>query len=159
MSRLSNIPKDIKLLKIINLALHEFGNEFSVTSSKYFAIKTFFKGLNASAQFTNLLQPHNEKYLKVDELLLILDNLGTHKKIILDELCSRYGYICSSSAPDTNTDNNFEKLFLDVANVNGKISAKYLEAIKDGNIDNEEKKQLDNLLYQFRALVRGYESN
>jgi hypothetical protein len=156
MSRLTNIQKDEQLLKVIKLAIHEFKQEHNVTDL-YFANKLHFKGDTAVQQFGNFLQQFNKKYLKADELLILIDCLGTHKKIILDYLCSRSDYICSTSAQSQKED-DIQNIFMDIADITGDISKAVKEAKKDGKIDSSEKKIIDSYLYELRSKIKGYEN-
>ncbi|RLA83630.1 MAG: hypothetical protein DRG78_03850 [Epsilonproteobacteria bacterium] len=150
-----SLIKNEDLLKAINLALFEFSNEFNVTSSKHFSNKLGFKN---SSQFTNMFQLHNEKYIKVDELLKLMDNLGAHNKIILDFLCSRYDYTCSISANESCTNETLKDLLLSISGDNGSLINRFKTAISDNNIDDEEKQQLLNESNQIRSLLVEFEN-
>jgi len=154
MARTFPLTKNQDFLKSFNFALHQYKIEFNVIPNQLLAEKLGFK---SSPQFSNLLQPYNDKYIKVDELFLCMDNLGSHTKPILDFICNKYGFVCTPSANKEKSNDNFQDIFLDIANINGEIAKTYLEAMQDGTLDEDERKQLDKLLYQFRALVRGYE--
>jgi hypothetical protein len=154
MARSFQLIKNQDFLKSFKFSLLEYQNEFNVISNQHFSNKLGFKN---HSQFTNLTNEFSDKYIKVDELFLIMDNLGNHTKPILDYMCNRYGFLCTPSAPAEKTNDNFQDIFLDIANIQGDLAKTYLEAMQDGNLDDEEYKQIDKLLYQFRALVKGYE--
>jgi len=154
MARIFPLIKNQDFLKSFKFSLLEYQNEFNVVSNQHFSNKLGFKN---PSQFTNLTNEYSEKYIKVDELFLIMDNLGTHTKPILDFMCNRYGFVCTPSAIAENKNDNFQDIFFDIANINGDLAKAYFEAMKDGVLDEEEHKKIDNLLYQFRALVKGYE--
>lgn len=79
MARAFPLNKNQDFLKTLRFSLLQFENEFNITANQHIANKLGFK---TSAQFTNLLQPFNEKYMKVDELFIILDNIDGHSKLI-----------------------------------------------------------------------------
>jgi len=111
MARAFPLNKNQDFLKTLKFSLLQFENEFNITANQHISSKLGFK---TSSQFTNLLQPYNEKYMKVDELFLTMDNLGDHNKHILDYLCNRYGYVCSLSATKEISNDNFQDIFLDI---------------------------------------------
>lgn len=158
-SRLSKIPKDQGLLSSIKLATLEFKTEHN-TTDLYLANKLHFKGNNANSQYTNLLQPFNEKYIKVDELFLLLDNLGTHKKIIIDYICNKYDYTCSIKANNTNCSNdNIKDLLLSIGGSNGHLFNSFLDYSKDKILDKKETNNLIKTSYQTRALLNQFEND
>jgi hypothetical protein len=160
MSRLKNILKNLDLLKKIKLAMLEFGNEFNVTPNQYFADKLHFKNLSASVQFSNLFQPHNEKYLKLDEFLIILDNLSSHRKIILDYLCNKYDYVCTPKAYNqTLNTENIRDLLLNISSKQGYLFQNYLNYASDNMLDSQEIEILLQNSYQARATITEFENN
>ncbi len=160
MSRLSKIPKNQELLSVIKLSILEFNNEHR-TTNLHFASKLHFVSANASIQFNNLLQTFNEKYIKVDELLILCDNLGTHSKPILDFICNRYGYVCSLRATnETNTkDENIKDLLLAIGGSNGSLFSDYLCFNSDCKLDEKEIKSLIDTAYRTRALINQFEQD
>ncbi len=160
MSRLSKIPKNQDLISVIKLSILEFNNEHN-TTNLHFASKLHFTSSYASIQFNNLLQPFNEKYLKLDELLLLCDNLGTHSKHILDFLCDRYGYVCSLKASnETDTKNeNIKDLLLAIGGSNGSLFSDYLCFNSDYKLDKKEIRSLLGTAYRTRALINQFETD
>ncbi len=160
--RLSNIPKNTNFLSTIKLALLEFGKSFNITYSEYFANKLFFTGKNAKVQFLNMFQSNNDKYLKLDEFLIILDTLeNTQQKIILDDLCQRYDFICSSKATNnkqTINNENIKDILLKISGTNGKLFTDFLDFNTDKNLDNKELKSLIDSSYQARVRLLEFET-
>ncbi|BFU77168.1 hypothetical protein ALC152_03830 [Arcobacter sp. 15-2] len=155
MARAFQLIKNQDFIKTLKFSLLQFENEFNITANQHIANKLGFK---TSAQFTNLLQPFNEKYMKVDELFLILDNLDTHSKHILDYICHRYGFVCSSKATaENNTIDNTKDLLLSIGGSNGSLFNDFLLSIQDKHLDLEEIENLEKKAYQTRALLNQFE--
>jgi len=160
MSRLSNIPKNQDFLKALKLATHEFKQEHNVTDL-YFADKLHFKSKNSQIQYNNLLQLFNEKYIKVDELIILLDNLGSHNKIILDHLCNKYGYVCSLKATNetiTKSENIKDQLIA-IGGSNGTLFSNFIDYNSDNKLDKTEIKDLMATAYRTRALINQFEDD
>ena len=159
MSRLKKIPKNQDLISSIKLATFEFKNEHNV-SDLYFANKLHFQGANAVSQYTNLLQSFNDKYIKVDELLLLLDTLGSHSKIVIDFLSNKYGFVCSQKATNDKQDTKYENikdLLLNISASHGNVVNEFITANVDLIIDKEECDSLLEKSYQVRALLNQFE--
>jgi hypothetical protein len=157
MTRFVNIPRHDDFYKSLKQTLNNYAIEIGVTTYIYFADILHIKGNNKQSSFSALVNHGSGKYLKVDELIHLLDNCPGHQKPTLDFLCHRYGFTCSHNADKVNCNEDFQDLFVKVANINGTLAKEYLQALEDGNIDEDEKKQLDLIMYQFRALIRSYE--
>jgi len=155
MARAFPLQKSQDFIKTLKFSLLQFENEFNITANQHIANKLGFK---TSAQFTNLLQPFNEKYMKVDELFLVLDNLDTHSKHILDYICHRYGFVCSPKATiEKNTIDNTKDLLLSIGGSNGSLFNDFLLSIQDKHLDLEEIENLEKKAYQTRALLAQFE--
>lgn len=157
MRRNDKILKNQDFISTLKFALNEFGNEYNVTANTHFANKLHF---STPSQFINTLLPYENKYLRVDELLIILDNLGQHSKHILDFLCNRYGYVCSNKASTLELSNDSIKdLLLQVGANNGLLFSNYLESIQDEELDKSEIKKLKSKAYNLRALLNQFEND
>jgi len=158
MSRLSNIPKNLEFLKALKLSTHEFKQEHNVTDL-YFANKLHFKSKNAQIQYNKLLQPFNDKYIKVDELLLLLESLGSHNKIILDFLCDRFGYVCSTKAKDETIIEieSIKDQLLKIGGSNGTLFSNFINYNSDNKLDIDEIDDLLNISYRTRAMINQFE--
>ena len=155
MARAFPLNKNQDFLKTLKFSLLQFENEFNITANQHISSKLGFK---TSSQFTNLLQPYNEKYMKVDELFLTMDNLGNHNKHILDYFCNRYDYVCSPKAKQLNsTIDNTKDLLLSIGGANGSLFNDFLDSIKDENLDLKEIENLEKKAYQTRALLTQFE--
>ena len=124
--------------------------------------KTYFhQFLSCSEkQAPKFLNPNDElKQLKVIDLLSILDNLDSkHRKIILDNLCQRYDFVCLDSAAAENNNKSLEHILLEITSTNGDLSKEFINAINDNNISNDELEKLNFIAYHFRSLLRTFEN-
>ena len=147
--------KNQDFIKAFKFSLLEYQNEFNVISNQHFSYKLGFK---TSSQFTNLLQPFNEKFLKVDELFICMDNLGTHTKPILDFICNKYDHVCTPKATkENNSIDNTKDLLLMIGGANGNLFNEFLHSMQDKKLDLEEIENLLKKSYQTRALLTQFE--
>ena len=155
MARAFQLIKNQDFIKTIKFSLHQYQNEFNITANQHISNKLGFK---TPSQFINLLQPYNEKYMKVDELFLVLDNLDIHTKPVLDYICNKYDYVCIPKATaESNTIDNTKDLLLMIGGANGNLFNEFLESIQDKILDFEEIESLEKKAYQTRALLNQFE--
>lgn len=157
MSRINYIPEYENFFKTVKFSINKYGKNNSITAFSHFAdLLNFPQNNNSSSNFGKLLSPGTDKDLKVRELLLVLEELDHEKKYILDSMCKMFDYICIP-AVDKKPIVSFEKFFIDVSLISGKIAEKFQEFNKDNTIDNFESQELNSLMYDFRVLIRSYE--
>jgi len=148
MARLFPLQKDQNFLKSFNFALHQYQLEFNVTANQHLANALGFK---SPSQFINLLQPYNEKYIKVDELFLCMDNLGKHTKPILDFICNKYDYVCTPKAViDNCTLDDVRDSMINIGAINGAVFSSFLDGTSDNNYDSNEIQKTLDLIYKER---------
>lgn len=149
MARAFQLQKNQDLLKAFNFALHQYKLEFNVTPNQHFASVLGFK---TSSQFINLLQPYNEKFIKVDELFLCMDNLGNHTKPILDFICDKYGYVCTPKADSANCSlDNVKDSLLSISATNGAVVNSFISGNEDNHYDEDEINDTLNLIQKERS--------
>jgi hypothetical protein len=144
MSRLQNLQKNQDFIKTLQFAFHEFETAHNVTASQYFSNKLNYKTPN---QFLNNFQPFNETYLKVDELFIILDNLGANRSYILDFICNKYKF---TAVPQLDLDLGIvalENSILQLPINQGNLFNSYFTSISDKKIDTAEYKKMKDILY------------
>ncbi|RXK01500.1 hypothetical protein CRV02_08300 [Arcobacter sp. CECT 8989] len=141
--------------KIIDFAVEKFCNSIGFN-------KNFFSQFlpYSESQFPKYIN-HNDdtKNLKSHDLIHILDNLDKpHQKLILDYLAQRYEatFIFNDSLDDNNQ--SLEHILLSITATDGELSKQFLNAIEDNNIDDNEIKQLKEIAYKLRSLLRVFES-
>lgn len=156
MTRFIHIPEHEDFFKSLKLTLNNYAISIGSSTNQHFADVLHIKGDNKSSAFSNLINAGTGKDLKCREWLTLLDNCPEYQKANLDYICNRYGFICSESSK-TQSNENFEELFLKIADINGDLAKEYLQAKEDGVIDKQEQKNIDDLMYQFRALIKSYE--
>ena len=151
--------KNAENSKLLNLI------DYSITS--FCSFLGFNKGFFSKflpyteSQFPKYMNPtdltHN---LKITDLEIILNNLDSfHSKMILDYLCQLKGFVC---VPDsTQSDNKYfslENLLLHITATNGTLASSFLEALQDGNINQDEKEQLKTIAYSLREFLITFEN-
>lgn len=160
MSRLSTILKDSPLYKAIAKSFFNQDKTFGLSKGTTRAEITEALGHKTVKEFNNFLSdsPTSTKYLRVEELFIIIENLETSsQKIILDYICSKFGFICLDSASADDTNNSLETILLQLSSTNGELSKEFLESVKDGSINDYEREKLNSIAYMFRSLLRTFE--
>lgn len=143
MSRLTNIPKNEDFIKTLKFSLKQFSDEYNVSAYSYFANKLHFKGDNARHQLSNLFTPANDRYLKVDELFILLNHLDEYKKPIIDFICNKYGYVCiTKKICDFPGIEKLKDIVLEINSQTGLLTHYFNEAMKDNEIDSIERDDL-----------------
>lgn len=155
MSRLDQLLKDEDFLNVLDLAFDKFEEKNpKVDANKFFANLLNYKTVN---EFLNHFQPHSNRYLKVDELIIILANLGESKKYVLDWLCVQYGFLCIPQIKSDQKQENFQEIFMEISYISGELAKYYQEYNKDNKLDSDEKEELNKLLYNFRTIIASYQ--
>lgn len=142
MARLENIQKDINLLNKIKEAINTFSFRKNIQGYKHFAEKLFFTSINKDKQFSNLLNSSNEKYLKLDEFLLLLNSLEEEKEIILEHLVNRYDYTLVKRNHTILNIDDLKDVLLQLTSQNGQLITAFYEATKDNYLSIKEKEEL-----------------
>lgn len=141
--------------KIIDFAVEKFCNSLGFN-------KNFFSQFlpYSESQFPKYIN-HNDdtKNLKSHDLIHILDNLDKpHQKLILDYLAQRYEATFIFNDSTNNTEKSLEHILLNITATDGELSHKFLNAIQDNNIDETETKELNQIAYKLRSLLRVFEA-
>lgn len=160
MSRLSTIVKDSTLYKKLTLAFFKHDRTFALDKGTTRKDITDALGHNSVKEFNNFLSdaPSSTKYLRVEELFIILENLETSsQKIILDYINTKFGFVCSEAAKPIEDNSSLETLLLKITSTNGEFTKEFLKAVEDGEIDEYENKKLNDIAYVFRSLIRTFE--
>jgi len=141
------LPKHPFFYKLIAKAIDAFSENHNITGRSHFAYLLGFRGENAHVQLSSHLNytsyvPSHPKPLTVDHLLVLLDELGEDRSIIIDGLLKQYDLIAvhkkqaQAKASDIN-------LLVDVANMeNSDVFRVVKESIADGIITQEEKEKI-----------------
>ncbi len=161
MTRINNIPRNDDFYKALKLMLNKFATEHGVTTSNYFADVLHISGNNKDNTFLNLLNVGTGKYLKLDEFLVLLDNGGSHKKIVLDYLCQKHNLVCSHTAitPKSKNQESIKDLLLTIGGSAGNIFNTFVEYNQDNKLTKSELQELIKISYNARALLNEFENN
>jgi hypothetical protein len=161
MTRFINIPEYEDFFKSLKLALHNFATAHNVNTNRYFADVLFIGGNNKETTFNNLLSMNTGKDLKARELFLLLDSIGTDRKIFLDFLAKRYDLVCSNTATTQKSKNeeNIKDLLLLIGGSAGNIFNSFIAYNEDNKLTGAELKELIKISYQSRALLNEFENN
>lgn len=143
------------MTKIIDFTISKFCDSMGFNKSFFFQFLPY-----SEKQLPKYLNSNDDtKSLKIDDLLLILDNLDKpHQKLILDYLAQRYqGTFLFNDSLNENSQ-SLEHILLSITATDGELSKQFLNAIEDNNIDDNEKTQLNEIAYRLRSLLRIFES-
>lgn len=159
-SRLDNLFDDESFLNILDTQMKLLASQKNVKTYPYFANKLGFNGVNAGQQLLNHFDTITPKYLKIIDFFLILDNLESHKKPVLDYICKKYNFVCSCPAQPTNKDyDNIKDLLIHLGGSNGNIYSKFHEYTKDNHLSNDEIDSLIDASYEARQELIQFENS
>jgi hypothetical protein len=148
------IAKTPWIYKAIDKAINAFGSRHNITARQHLAPLLGYAGDNGSIQLGTALNyiTYNAvtpKPLSVDQLDILLEELGDDRKIILDAIAKRCdGVFNFNVEPKTSSESLKDKL-LTIAAFAGSLSAKFLEHQNDdGVIDENEAEELKTITYE-----------
>lgn len=150
------IPQYEKFFNTLKLTLKDYGDNFNVSWSSYFANKLGFKSLNKESQFNQLLN-NSDKDLSVRELIYLLDILKEDSKPIFDYLAKECNLVCSNTAIRLNHFEELHENLMKFSIDNGLLNASYLKALQDRRFTLEELEELEELSYQARSRLNQFE--
>lgn len=151
------------IYKAIDKAINAFGYSHNITARQHFAPMLGYSGNNASIQLGTALNytTYNSttpKPLSIDQLAILLDELGPDGKIILDAIAKECGGVFNFSAPASGESESIKDSLLNIAAFAGSLSAKFLEfKNNDGMIDEDEADELERVAYETRQHLRAFE--
>lgn len=157
------LPKTPWIYKAIDKAINAFGHRHNITARQHFAHLLGYSGDNASIQLGTALNytTYNSttpKPLSIDQLAILLDELGPDGKIILDAIAKECGGLFNFSAPAIVQNESIKDELLTIASFAGNLSAKFLEfKNNDGMIDEDEADELERVAYETRQHLRAFE--
>ena len=147
--RLLTLPKDMNFIKALKTAMMTFGNEFCVTPSKYISDKLNLTSISHINGCTNQIE---SKFLKVDELIIIIQSLQSHSKPMLDYLANLAGYTVSLKAnPNDLSIENLKDNLLSLTGDTGLLISTFQTASSDNHIDEDEKLLIRKISNQLRS--------
>ena len=161
------IPKKQHIYATIAKAIDAFGDRNHINARAHLARPLGFRGDNAHIQLSNTLNsttynPTSPKRLSVDHLDVLLgevDDIAREK--ILSAIVEPYGFtLCKIGANEPKAFDLMEILttVIKLDKHHGNISAALGDAMEDMVIDEKESIHLKELIGEFRALLRGFET-
>lgn len=133
--------------KLINKAMDSFGEKHHLTARQYFAPLLGFNGDNASIMLASSLNyttynPALPKPLSVDQLKVLLDELGEDRNIIIDGILREYELI---AVPRVDAHSNITNInvLTDCANIKSADVFRVVKsALSDGITTSDEKRSI-----------------
>lgn len=158
------ISKTPWFYKAIDKSINAFGNRHNISSRRHFAPMLGYSGQNGDIQLGTALNyttyiPSAPKALSIDQLAILLDELGPDKKFILDAIAKECGGVFNFSAPAEVENESLKDELLTIASFAGSLAAKFLEfKNNDGLIDEDEAHELEHVAYETRQHLRAFEN-
>lgn len=154
-----DLLKDVTFIELINKIMNKQGDLKSINFFSYIAPKIGFDSKGYS-QVKNMLVPYENKFLKVDQLFIILDNLDHElQKELLDYIANKYDFTLSYSATASKSNDSITDLLLSFSVDNGDIVSSFLDFNSDGCVDENEKEKLKMKSYLFRSRLLQFENS
>lgn len=150
-----DIPKHDFLYEAIKEGIRSFKTRTGFNPIPHIADALDIRG-NAQPQLHRLFDLFSDRYLRADELLLIIQTLGEDASVILEAIALEYGYTLSKKELDSVENAPFENRLLSLNTFLGKLSEEYLASITDGEFSREEMKRQLRLLRLLRLNVDVY---
>ena len=155
--RLLTLPKDMNCIKAIKTAMMTFSDEYSVTSSKYLSDKI---NQSSISYLNSCLNQFESKFLKVDELIIIIQTLQSHSKPILDYLANLADYTVSKKADPNNISiENLKDNLISLSADNGLLLSTFQSASSDNLIDEDERQSIIRISNQLRSQLVAIENH
>lgn len=157
------ISKTPWFYKAIDKAINAFRNRHNISSRRHLAPMLGYSGQNGDIQLGTALNyttyiPSTPKPLSIDQLAILLDELGDDKKLILDAIAKECDGVFNFSAPAKVENESIKDELLTIASFAGSLSAKFLEfKNNDGMIDRDEADELERVAYETRQHLRAFE--
>lgn len=157
------IPKTPWLYKAIDKAINAFGSRHNITARQHIAPLIGLTGDNGSIQLGAKLNyttynPATPKSLTSDEFIIIMDTIGSDRKIVLDAIAKEYGGVFSLNVDAKTNSESLKDELLTIASFAGSLSAKFLEyKNNDGVIDQNESDDLERIAYETRQHLIAFE--
>lgn len=158
-----HIPKETPLYDTIKSSCTSFcaANQLG-GYAKHFAGVLCFDGPNAHIMASGILSPENYKPFRLDELMLIIRELGSFSQPILSYICGSVGFAAVPlHTSQTIADNNHLETdlplgSLDLTSKLGDFSTFLRSALSDQSLDDNEKKLLAKKLLELSSVASSY---
>lgn len=152
------------IYKAIDKAINAFGTRHNITARQHLAPMLGFSGQFPDVQLGTALNystynPIAPKPLSIDQLAMLLDELGPDSHIILNAIAKQCDgvFIPNDACMKTDSESIKDEL-LTIAGFAGSLSSKFLEyKNNDGVIDNTEADDLERIAIQARQHIIAFE--
>lgn len=158
-----SLSKNPIIYKALVEAIDSYGEKHHVTARQHLAPLLGYCGKNGSVQLGTALNsttynPATPKPISVDQLMVLLYELGSDSKIILDVLAKEVGGVFHFDASMKEGCESVKDELLYIGALSGELSSKFLEyKNNDGVIDKVEAKALKKIAYEARAQFHAFE--
>jgi hypothetical protein len=145
-----------KLLNLLNYTVTKFCDSLGFNRGYFNQFLPYSEN-----QLPKYFNPNDDnKSFKITDLEIILDNLDQpHQKLILDYLCQRYDFVCSSSAEtDIIENDNIKDMLIALSAKNGNLANCYINSIQDDILTDDEIDELLSLSYETRQKLINLEN-
>lgn len=159
-----SINKHPWLYKAIDSAINAFGRRNNITARQHIAPLIGLTGDNGSIQLGAKLNyttynPATPKSLTSDEFIIIMDTIGSDRKIVLDAIAKEYGGVFTFNVDQNSiSSESLKDKLLMISSISGALSSKFLEHQNDdGVIDEAEANDLERIAYEARQHLIAFE--
>ncbi len=151
---MSKILKDDKFLNILKLAFISFEKDNNLPRGEIRKEISKDLGFSTVAQFNKIFDIFEDRYLKLDELFIIINTLDIkQQKMILDYVNKKFNFICTYNANDNNSINNIDNSMFNINALIGSLNQEYLIAKEDNNLTEFEINELVDKSYLARQAL------
>lgn len=157
------IAKTPWFYKAIDKAINAFGSRHNITARQHLAPMLGYPGDNGSIQLGTALNyiTYNAvtpKPLSIDQLAILLEELGPDKKVILDAIAKACDGVFNFNVDCKTNSESLKDELLTIAAFAGNLSSKFLEyKLNDGVIDEDEANELECVAYETRQHLLAFE--
>lgn len=151
------------LYKAIDEAINAFGERHNITARQHFAPILGFRGENSSIMLGSALNystynPATPKAISIDQLVILLRELGNDNRIILDAIAREFDGVFTTDTEAAADHDSVRDELLQISGLAGALSNKFLEyKHNDGIIDEMEAGELESIAFETRKQLKAFE--
>ncbi len=160
------LPKHKFIYRAVAEAIDGFGERHYITGRAHFAPIAGYRGKNGHIQISTMLNssgynPANPKRMSVDQLAEILEGLDDEgREHVLEAIVNEYGFnLCKSPEVQRKPEDAMRVMYmaLGIESVHGNLAETLVDALEDGEIDEEERERITKATFALRKAVRELE--
>ncbi|WP_345969624.1 phage regulatory CII family protein [Sulfurimonas sp. HSL1-6] len=158
------LPKHPFIYKSVIAAMQLFGKRHSVSERQHFAPLLGYNGPNDHIQLSSALNyttynPYKPKPLSIDQLVVLIEELGPDARPIMDALAKKAGGVFVTEAQAAASHDDVRDELLQIAALAGDLSQQFLTSLhNDGVIDDLEAEELARIAYEARRQIKAFEN-